>query len=259
MPIDLNTLKQIIHEAGRIIREVSISREQISSKEGHRNFVTSYDIEVQDFLESRFRKLWPDYHFVAEEQDTHKLKQQSFIVDPIDGTSNFIFGIPFYCISVAVTEKGKVVQGTVYNPVIDEMFWAEEGKGAYLNDKPIKNPDLPMDETVFGVGSSPYNDAGREPTLNLIRDIWDKSDFRRLGSAALDLCYVASGRQGGYFELDIAPWDIAAGMLIAREAGATVTTLEGKEPPLDRSMTILAAGPKVYAEMQKLLGFKSCF
>jgi myo-inositol-1(or 4)-monophosphatase len=152
-------------------------------------------------------------------------------------------------------EKGNIVQGVVYNPALDEMFWAELGQGAYLNGEPIKNPDLPFAETVFGIGSSPYNASLREPTLDMIREIMKKCDIRCHGSAALDLCYVANGQQGGYFEYEINPWDIAAGLLIAREAGAIVTTMDGQEPPLDRKLTILAAGPKIYEEIREILKF----
>lgn len=116
-------------------------------------------------------------------------------------------------------------------------------------------PVVALEQTVVGVGSSLYDPNSIEPTLKLIAEIMKKSDIRRLGSAALDLSYVASGRQGAYFEFNIKPWDIAAGMLIAREAGAIVTTTEGKEPPLDRHLSILAAGPETYAEFRKMLNF----
>lgn len=255
MSVDIDQVKQIVREAGEIIKDVRLSAEQVSSKEGRLDFVTKYDVEVQDFLEQRFFDLWPDYHFLGEEQEEHEFKQDGFIVDPIDGTTNFILGIPHYCISVAVMETGKIVQGVVYNPALDEMFWAKLGQGAYLNGEPIKNPDLPFAETVFAIGSSPNNAGLREPTLKMIREIMKKSDIRCHGSAALDLCYVATGQQGGYFEYEISPWDIAAGLLIAREAGSIVTTMDGKEPSLDRTLTILAAGPEIYAGIREILKF----
>lgn len=255
MSVDIKQLKSIIRKAGELIRNVRLSPEQINSKDNRLDFVTKFDVEVQNFLESRFLENWPDYLFIGEEQEEHKFGQKGFIVDPIDGTTNFILGIPHHCISVAVMEEGKIVQGVVYCPALDEMYWAAAGEGAYLNAERLQNPDLPFNETVCGIGSSPYNAGLREPTVNMISEIMKRSDIRCLGSSALDVCYVASGRQGGYFEYEISPWDIAAGMLIAREAGATVTTIDGKEPPLDRNLTILAAGPGIYSEFQEILGF----
>ncbi len=255
MSVDIDQMRKIVYEAGEIIKDVQLSAEQVKSKGGRLDFVTKYDVEVQNFLEEKFKQAWPAYHFLGEEQDEHYFTEDGFIVDPIDGTTNFILGVPHYCISVAVMEDKKIVQGVVYNPALDEMFWAELGQGAYLNGEPIENPDLPFAETVFGIGSSPYNASLREPTLNMIREIMKKSDIRCHGSAALDLCYVANGQQGGYFEYEINPWDIAAGLLIAREAGAIVTTTDGGEPPLDRTLTILAAGPTIYEEMRKILKF----
>lgn len=255
MPVDIEQLKTIIRNAGELIKHVRLSPEQIHSKDNRLDFVTKYDVVVQNFLELHFRANWPDYPFIGEEQEEHEFGQKGFIVDPIDGTTNFILGIPHYSISVAVMEEGKIVQGVVYSPALDEMFWAKSGKGAYLNSERLQNPDLPFAETVIGIGSSPYNESLREPTLAMIGEIMKRTDIRCLGSSALDLCYVAAGKQGGYFEYEINPWDIAAGMLIAREAGATVTTIEGKEPPLDRTLTILAAGPKIYAEMREILSF----
>lgn len=255
MTVDINQLKGIILEAGALISDVRLSAEQISSKAGRLDFVTKYDVEVQNFLEQRFFEKWPGYQFIGEEQEKHDFEGNAFIVDPIDGTTNFILGVPHYCISVAVIEAGKVVQAVVFNPALHEMFWAELGQGAYLNGHRIENPDLPFEQTVFGVGSSPYNESLREPTLAMLREILKRTDIRCHGSAALDLCYVANGLQGGYFEYEIKPWDIAAGLLIAREAGAIVSTMQGEEPPLDRTLTILAAGPTIYAEMRAIIGF----
>ena len=255
MPVDIEKLKQIAREAGNIILQATLTAEQIRSKSSQKDYVTKYDVEEQNFLEIRLRELWPEGDFLGEEQLEYEFVPDGFIVDPIDGTANFVFGIPHYCISIAVTEGGKIVQAVVFNPVADEMYWAELGRGSYLNNERIQNPDLAFEETFFGIGGSPYDPASIEPTVNLIATILKRADIRRLGSAALDLCYVANGRQGAYFEFYVKPWDIAAGLLIAREAGVTVTTMEGKEPPLDRSLSILAAGPKIYAEMKEILEF----
>lgn len=252
MSVNLDKIKEIIRLAGDMLLKAKLTAEQISSKSSQKDFVTKYDLEVQDFLKLRLQETWPDYHFLGEEQDEHILRRDAFLVDPIDGTANFVFGIPHYCISIAVLEGGEIVQGVVFNPVANELYWAESGQGAYLNGNRLKNPDRSLGESVVGVGGSPYDPDSIEPTVRLVAKIMQGSDFRRLGSAALDLCYVASGCQGGYIEFAINPWDIAAGTLIAREAGAIVTTMDGKEPPLDRTMSILAGGPKVYTEIKDL-------
>lgn len=152
MSVDIDKLKQIVHKAAGIIRQARISPEQIRIKTSQKDFVTKYDIEVQNFLESHLAEAWPDRHFLGEEQEAHEFTNDGFIVDPIDGTANFVFGIPHYCISIAVLENGEIIQGVVYNPAADEMYWAELGQGSYMNGKRLANPNLALEQTVVGVG-----------------------------------------------------------------------------------------------------------
>ncbi len=255
---ELELIREIVREAGRKLPVSLIKSGQIQQKEGHQNFVTVYDELIQDYLESEFHKHWPEYRFIAEEQDELVALDSApaFIVDPIDGTSNFIHGLPISAISVALAKDGEVVLGVVYNPFMDEMYWATRGCGAFLNGEPIHCPDLPLERTLFCVGMSPYYSELMERTIQLMQKLQPLvTDLRRFGAAALDLCYIASGRQGGFCEFRLQPWDFAAGMLIAREAGAKVTTLSGEEPPLDRPTALLAAGPEAYHTFVEKIGY----
>lgn len=260
MLTDIEKLKAIVKEAGEIIRHAALDKNSVTSKEGHRNFVTTYDKKVQDFLEKRLLETWPGFGFVAEEQDTPETvgERPCFIVDPIDGTANFIHGLNLSAISVGVAEGGRTRQGVVYNPFLEELFWAEEGKGAWFNGKRLTCPDETLGLSLFCVGMSPYYDELLPATLELMGKIQPLvTDLRRLGAASIDLCYIACGRQGGFCEWRLQPWDYAAGMLIATEAGAIVTDMDGSPLRLDGSSTILAAGPKAYAEFREKIDIKA--
>ena len=249
--LDLEKLVAIVKEVGLKLKNIDRSDFEVEAKGGHQNFVTEYDKKTQDFLEERLTKEWPDYIFISEEQEVHEqlTDAPSFIIDPIDGTSNFIHAVPFSGISVAVVENKKTVQAIVYNFFLDELFTAERGKGAYLNGERISVSKNDLGNSLFGLGTAPYYDELHAGSISLIEQILPLStDVRRYGSAALDLCYVAAGRFGGFSELKLQVWDYAAGYLIAEEAGAVVTDLH-KNPiqPID-STTLIAANPTVYAE-----------
>ncbi|NCC83930.1 MAG: inositol monophosphatase [Clostridia bacterium] len=249
MNFDLERLQKIVRTAGDGLRQAVLAPEDVMAKAGHQNFATLYDQKTQDFLEAEFALAWPDFRFIAEEQEVHQGIGEGpcFIVDPIDGTSNFIHSVPISAISVAVVMDGKVRVGVVYNPFMNEMYWAEEGRGAWLNGKHLICPDLPMELSLFCVGMSPYYAELMPQTLRLMAEVQKRvTDLRRFGAASLDLCYIASGRQGGFCEWRLQPWDFAAGQLIAREAGAIVTTMDGEEAPLDKATSLLAAGPRIY-------------
>ncbi len=215
------------------------------TKTGKRDVVTEYDRRVQKLLEERLRKSFPDAGFFCEEMDERDSldREQLFIIDPIDGTMNFVHGFHHSCISVAYAEKGTVRVGAVYNPYVDEMFTAVFGAGARLNGRPISVTESPLSESVICFGSSPYAPSLAGRTFALVRKAYDVSlDVRREGSAALDLCTVAAGRAGLYFELQTSLWDYAAGVLIVREAGGRCCTIDGGELPADGSKSAILAG-----------------
>ncbi|MCQ2466894.1 MAG: inositol monophosphatase [Clostridia bacterium] len=215
----------------------------MDAKTGSANFVTTYDKKVQDFLKEELLKSIPNSVFVGEEGDdkNYSLSGNCFIVDPIDGTTNFIKDYHISCVSIALLVDGDPYIGVVYNPYLDEMFYAKKGEGAFLNGKKISVSNQPLSNGLVLFGSSPYNEELHEKSFKVAYDYFKQAlDIRRSGSAALDLCSIASGRAELYFELILSPWDYSAGYLIVREAGGVVTTFEGSEVTFNKPCSILA-------------------
>lgn len=247
----VETIIPVVKEAGKIVLQASNIRDEIQSKQGSSNYVTKYDVEVQEFLFRELKKLYPEAAFIGEEDDKKTTSQADtcFIIDPIDGTNNFIFDFHHSGISVAYCVNGKVEAAVVYNPYLDEVFSAEKGKGAYLNDRRLKMVNRRLAEGIVGIGTSPYYRDKTDQTFYLIRKLYDRSlDIRRIGSAALDLCYVAAGRYVLFLELVLSPWDFAAASLIVTEAGGIVRTMDGRSISLDNPSTIVAGTPSAYEE-----------
>ena len=221
------------------------------TKSGMRDVVTEYDRKVQGLLIERLSAAVPGARFFCEENDRQDAvdAEHLFVIDPIDGTMNFVRHFNHSCISVAYISCGELLAAAVYNPYVDEMFAAVRGKGAYLNGRPIHVEDAPICETIVCFGTSPYAPELTDMTFELLKKVHLISlDIRRQGSAALDLCSVASGRAGVYFEAVLSFWDFAAGMLIVEEAGGIVRTPEGGDMPLDGSKSGVVAGGRVAVE-----------
>ena len=218
------------------------------SKTDHRNVVTEYDRRVQTLLMERLSAAVPGARFFCEESDRNDDlgAEHLFIIDPIDGTMNFVHHLNHSAISVGYTHFGVPTAAAVLNPYVDELFWAVLGEGAFLNARPIHVTPSPLRETVICFGSAPYNTELTERTFALAKRSYRAGlDIRRQGSAALDLCSVASGRAGAYFELSISLWDYAAGALIVSEAGGQVTRIDGSPLPWQGVKTsVLAASPE---------------
>lgn len=230
---------------GQMIKNAQRSQKMVDEKAGHANFVTTYDKRVQSELKEKLLALVPQAVFVGEEEDIHASvkKGAAFIVDPIDGTTNFIKDYHCSCISVAMTVDGSRQLGIVYNPYLEEMFVARRGSGAYLNGKRIYVSGQPLSNGVVLFGTAPYYEELAKESFALAYEYFKKAlDVRRSGSAAIDLCNIACGRAELYFELRLSPWDYAAGSLIVEEAGGRVTTVEGGEITLDAPCSVLAAG-----------------
>ena len=214
-------------------------------KSGHRDVVTEYDRRVQALLMERFSAAVPEARFFCEENDRHDdlHAPEVFVIDPIDGTMNFVRGFGHSCISAAYLRGGVPTAAAIYNPYLDEMFTALSGGGAFLNGRPIRVSDAPLSESVVACGTSPYSMELADRGFALMKAAYLASlDIRREGSAALDLCSAAAGRAGVYFELGLSLWDYAAGMLIVQEAGGVCCTIEGKAMPLDPSRPSGVAG-----------------
>ena len=223
--------------------------------------VTEYDRRVQELLTERLSDALPGAKFFCEENDRHDNldAEHLFIIDPIDGTMNFVRGMHHSCLSVAYTSRRERLCAAIYNPYADELFTAVKGGGAFLNGRPIHVDGAPLAETLVVCGTAPYESGSSAETFRLMRLAYDASlDIRREGSAALDLCSVAAGRAGLYFELALSLWDYAAGALLVEEAGGLCTRIDGSALPYDGSRpSVFAGGPAAYADFQKLMAANS--
>lgn len=239
---------ELILHAGKILAQ---------EKTGHRDVVTEYDKKVQELIVKRLRAIVPDARFFCEENtvqdDLHA--EHVFVIDPIDGTMNFVKGCHFSCTSIGYLHNGVLTAAAIYDPYTDEMFSAVRGEGAWLNGEQLHAADTPLSENVVCFGTSPYYPEKTDETFRMARKAYDASlDLRRSGSAALDLAYVAAGRAGLFFEMNLSFWDYAAGMLITEEAGGKCSAADGSPLPLDgRKSSVLAGGKQAHEDFMKLI------
>ncbi|MCC6787512.1 MAG: inositol monophosphatase [Hyphomonadaceae bacterium] len=228
----INVMVKAARRAGRSLsRDLGeIENLQVSLK-GPANFVSAADKRAEEMLYSDLSKARPGYGFIGEEGGTREGadKTHTWIVDPLDGTTNFLHGIPHFAISIALEREGVLIAGVVYNPIRDELFWAEKGQGAYLNDKRLRVAGRnDMRDALFACGT-PFHGKGdhKKALAEIERVIAKTAGIRRFGAASLDLAYVAAGRFDGYWERDLGIWDISAGAVLVREAGGTVNEVDG--------------------------------
>ena len=243
MESDIGRIIDLVRGCGQFIREADRGHLHIDSKEGRANFVTEYDRQVQERLRAGLLAIMPDAHFVGEEGTSQKFSPSGryFIVDPIDGTTNFIRDFHFSSISVALVVDGAAELGVVYNPYTDEMFSAQRGHGAFCNGKRLHVSSRSLENAIVVFGTAPYHEELKERTFRMAYAYFQKAmDVRRSGSAALDLCSVAAGRAELFFELVLSPWDYAAGGLVVEEAGGVVGDLDGNALAYDRPCSVLA-------------------
>jgi myo-inositol-1(or 4)-monophosphatase len=236
----LNVVVSAVRKAGRrLLRDFGeVEQLQVSMK-GPGDFVSQADLRAEQTLREDLSKARPGFAFLMEESGAHGDAdwEWRWVVDPLDGTTNFLHGIPHWAISVGIEkriaeDKTEIVAGVIYNPVVDELFWAEKGMGAFLNDKRLRvSGRREMREALFATGI-PFAATPRKAEFahTLVRLMPQVSGIRRFGSAALDLAWTAAGRYDGYWELGIQKWDIAAGLVMVREAGGIVTAPDGGDP-----------------------------
>ncbi len=212
---NLNIMIKASEKASKIlIRDFGELENLQVSKKGPKDFVTNADIKAEKIIIEELKKARPNYSIISEENGVEKNKDETnfWIIDPIDGTTNFLHGVPHFAISIALQSNNEVVCGLIYDPIKDELFYAEKNHGAYFNNQRIRvSKKRNIDECLFAVGKGKYN-----PDLI----------YRRSGSAALDLAYVASGRFDGYFQNNLNLWDIAAGIIIVKEAGGIINEID---------------------------------
>lgn len=255
--------REILEQIGKAEREAAALMMQAhdilaENKSDRRDVVTEYDRRVQALLIERLSAAVPDARFFCEENDRHDDLRAAhvFIIDPIDGTMNFVHGFHHSCISTAYMSSGELRVAAIYNPYADELFTAVKGEGAALNGRPVHAADTPLSENIVCCGTSPYNPELADKTFCLMKAAFLAGlDIRREGAAALDLCSVAAGRAGVYFELGLSLWDYAAGKLIVEEAGGVCLTLDGQPMPMDPSRpTVVAGGRQAVREFLDLVG-----
>lgn len=251
----LQDLITLAHQAGDILR-AGYGQEQHVTHKGVIDLVTEYDHQSEAFLLGEIQRRFPGHSINAEESGLSAGSQsQIWYVDPLDGTVNFAHGVPLFCVSLAYAEAGQVQLGVVYDPLRQECFCAERGKGAWLGERRLQVTGVTQLIRALLVTGFPY-DIATNPRNNLAeyaRLALRSQGVRRLGSAALDLCYIAAGRFDGYWELHLNPWDLAAGMLIAVEAGARVERAWGEGDFLTPPCSVLACTPGIYLELRQVL------
>ena len=218
---------KVMREAGKMMLEADRSHMKIDEKEGFANYVTAYDRAVQTKIREALYELMPEAVFVGEEEDVHaQIKEgYSFIVDPIDGTTNFIVDLKCSTISVGLLKDAVPYAGLVYNPYEDELFTALRGEGACLNGERIHVVPRPMEESIVLFGTAPYYNVRPKTVGALSYFLEHARDLRRFGSAAYDFCLIACGRAQLFFEYQLQPWDYAAGAIILEEAGGKITDM----------------------------------
>ena len=240
-------------EAGQVLSEGFRTDFKISKK-GSIDLVTEMDLEAERVILTRIIAEFPDHQILAEEEGMRSgTSPYKWIIDPLDGTTNYAHGYGFFCVSIALEVEDELVLGIVYDPIAKEMFSAQKGQGAFLNDRPIRvSEERKLIDSLFCTGFS-YTQSEIQKNLQLFnRLIFQSRSVRRDGSAALDLCYVACGRFDGFWELSLNPWDVAAGKLIIEEAGGLVTVFNGSDCTVyDRE--ILASNPGIHSQLVDLL------
>lgn len=257
MDSHLNIAIKAALEAGKIIMRALPRLHQIKIEtKGENDFVTSIDKNSEAVILDVLQHAYPKQSFLTEEtgQIKGQYEDEVWIIDPIDGTHNFIYGLPQFCISIAFQKNNQLKQAVIYDPYNQDLYAASQNEGATLNDKRIRvSRQTQLKQALLGTGFPERNKKQLNRSLKAFSQVYlNASDTRQIGSAALNLAYVASGKLDGYWEDGLKPWDVAAGMLLVKEAGGYVTDFSGKENSLDNG-EIIAGNPKVYMALKKEL------
>jgi myo-inositol-1(or 4)-monophosphatase len=247
----------LMRQAGKLI--VSYGDRAMSIEEkSTANYVTEVDLAVQSFVLEALKNETPAFAVLAEESRKFpsNMDQPTWILDPVDGTTNLMRHYGHSAVSLALAEQGTVTLGMVYNPYTDELFSAVLGKGACLNETPIHVSDyIHLKDCLVGFGTTPYSRKNAGVTFRIAEQVFLESlEIRRSGSAALDLVFIACGRLDGFFEYELQPWDYAAGMLILKEAGGMTTNWQGQSPSLKHSDSIIASNSRVHDALLQVIG-----
>ena len=251
-------MAQAADKAARtLIRDFNEVENLQVSRKGTNDFVTAADIRAEQTLKEELGRARPGFGFLLEESGAVKASdgRSRWIVDPLDGTLNFMHSVPQFAISIGVEQDGELVAGIVFDPIKDELFWAEKGRGAYLNHRRLRvsaRDKLAASLVAHGRSADESPEARQRFLTQMNNVLAHTRDLRRMGSAALDLAYVAAGRLDGYWEDGLKPWDIAAGIVLVREAGGYLTAVDGSAVDLERG-SVLAANPHLHGQLHKAL------
>lgn len=247
MPKFTDFIKHTIINSGKILKDGFGTTFQIDKKLGKNNLVTEYDYKSERYIIDSIRESFPTHNIISEEKGSILNESEYYwVIDPLDGTVNFANNIPIFSVSIALLKGNKIIAGSVYQPILDELFTAEIDKGAFLNDKPIsvsKKSDLDTSLLVTGFPYSYEQESEQNKIINSFANIVKRGiPVRRLGSAALDLSYVACGRFEGFWESNLNSWDVAAGILIVNEAGGKCTNYKNQSSNIDDNQIIATNG-----------------
>lgn len=258
--LDLNTIDfekiiAIIKDTAQLFGSEAAAS-HIKAK-GPVDFVTEVDTTVQRVIHDQLAALYPQIQFMGEEKDNSDIDfdKPVWILDPVDGTTNLIHHFQASCVSLGLADNHQLTAGIIYNPYADELFFARKGGGGYRNGKPIHVSSAPdLAASLISVGTAPYYREYTDKTFSQIREIYLRSqDIRRIGSAAIDLSYVACGRTEAFFEQSLKPWDFAAGTVILEEAGGRVTDYSGNPLSIEKPQNVLATNSLIHDEMLEIL------
>jgi len=241
--------------ARKMLRDFNEVEHLQVSRKGPADFVSQADLTAEATLREELGRMRPDYGFITEEGEDVKSKdgQHYWVIDPLDGTTNFLHGLPHFAISIAIKTDKEITAGLILDPVKDEMFWAEKGGGSFMNDRRLRvSSRTRMIDSIFATGI-PFN--GKTDHSKFLKELERvmavSAGVRRLGAASLDIAYVAAGRYEGFWERNLAEWDIAAGIIIAREAGALVSQIDGGDKMLEKG-DIVATNPDINSDLMKI-------
>jgi myo-inositol-1(or 4)-monophosphatase len=251
----LNIATKAAHAAGELMRRELRQLEAIPvTRKARHDYVSEVDKACEAAIVREIRRFHPDHAFLGEEGGMQGESDTVWIIDPLDGTSNYLHGIPHFAVSIAKQVKGRVEMGLVFDPMRDELFSATRGKGAYLNNTRIRVSERKTLDTAILATAFPFRRRGLMPAYTrLFSAVYRKvEDVRRMGSAALDLAWTAAGRLDGYFELGLSPWDVAAGALIVREAGGVVLDFEGGDN-VEEADSLLAAPYQLATPLRQII------
>ena len=255
----LNTAVKAARKAGSIISRASSDLDKLTIRRKRQNdFVSEVDHAAEDAIISTLRDAYPTHGFLAEESGERDAKSDYvWVIDPLDGTTNFLHGFPQYCVSIALLHKGSAQQAVVYDPNRNELFTATKGVGAYLNDRRIRVTRRDKLQECLILTGFPFRNPGQlDEYLRMFRSMtMSCAGIRRPGAAALDLAWVAAGRADGFWEIGLSPWDIAAGALLVREAGGLVGDTEGEDKYVE-SGRVVATNAKIFSAVLQAINRK---